>query len=137
MCVKTSDEIRRYWLTRISQEHGGPTKLNRLLGRKDRDATINQLINASPDSKTGKPRSVGAEFARNIEKALGLERGLMDTDPDLAPWPFESISREEFLKLETWQRQGIERKIEEFIRATAQSFEVEKEQPPRKSANGG
>lgn len=51
-------------------------------------------------------------------------------------WPFKTIERDEFYKLEEWQRQGIEAKLTEFIKATNAAFVVEAEKP-RKSSNGG
>ena len=134
--MKTCDEIRRKHLADLSDEHGGHAALTRVLGRKDRDNTVNQYINAVPDSKTGKPKFIGHEFAREVERALNLERGFMDTDPELAPWPFKSVSRDEYFKLDEWQRAGIEKHIAEFIASTNKPFTPE---PPivRKSSNGG
>lgn len=41
-------------------------------------AQISQWVNQSPDSKTGKPRTISSESARNIEKAVGKPRGWFD-----------------------------------------------------------
>lgn len=41
-------------------------------------AQISQWLNASPDSKTGKPRNISAVSARDIEEKLGKPRGWFD-----------------------------------------------------------
>lgn len=60
-------------------------ELSDKLGRSRADGTISQIINRAPDSKTGNPRTMGANQARRIEIALGLPNGWMDTPIDVAP----------------------------------------------------
>ncbi|MDR7331743.1 hypothetical protein [Roseateles asaccharophilus] len=55
--------------------------LNSWLGRLRRDATLNQIAQAAPNSTTGKPREMGSGQARAIETKLGLPEGWFDTDP--------------------------------------------------------
>lgn len=50
-------------------------------------------------------------------------------------WPFKTISRDEYFELEDWQREGIEKKVAEFIRSTSGNFAPEAPSIP-KSSNG-
>lgn len=58
-------------------------ELGRRLGRGSRDSTLGQILNESPDSKTGTPRRMGDAQARAIELEFPLPVGWMDRDPDV------------------------------------------------------
>ena len=76
------EEIRRLNLGRLKNDRGSWAELNRDLGRSQRDATLGQIWNRSPDSKSGRQRSMGTRLARDIEDKLGLEPGWMDQHHD-------------------------------------------------------
>lgn len=76
----TASENRLQWLAHLVHTHGGMAALNRALGRSERDATLSQILNEAPNSKTGAPRKMGDKLARSIESALGLEHGVMDRE---------------------------------------------------------
>jgi hypothetical protein len=76
--MKTISEIRRENLALLIGEHGSIAALNAKIGMARTDATLSQIRNQSPDSKTGVPKSMGDAVARRIETGLGLEVGWMD-----------------------------------------------------------
>ncbi len=76
--MKTIAEIRRDNLMILIGEQGSMAALNEKIGLARTDATISQIKNQSPDSKTGVPKAMGDAFARRIEGQLGLEPGWMD-----------------------------------------------------------
>ena len=76
--MKTAPEHRLDWLRYLVTKYGSVAALNRALAREDRDATLNQILNGAPNSKTGKPRQMGDRIARGIEEKLGLPRGSLD-----------------------------------------------------------
>lgn len=76
----TASENRLRWLAHLVQQHGGVAALNRALQRGERDATLSQILNKAPNSKTGAPRRMGDKLARGIEQKLGLDHGVMDTE---------------------------------------------------------
>jgi len=76
--MKTIAEIRRDNLMILIGEQGSMAALNEKIGLVRTDATLSQIKNQSPDSKTGAPKSMGDAFARKIEKELNLEAGWMD-----------------------------------------------------------
>ena len=51
--MKTIEETYRERLQMLIEEHGSQTELGKLIDKSP--AQISQWINASPDSKTGKP----------------------------------------------------------------------------------
>lgn len=82
--VDTIDATRRKRLEILIERYGSIAALNLALGAEKTDATLSQIRTQAPHSKTGKPRSMGDEKARDIEVKLGLERGWMDTSPTYA-----------------------------------------------------
>lgn len=102
--MKPIGEIRRENLGRLRDRYGTWPALNVVLGRSGRDATLGQIWNRSPDSKSGRPRQMGDRLARDIESRLGLPSGWLDApaspseDPaDVSPGraepPIERIRR--------------------------------------------
>ena len=108
--VKTINEIRRERLAMLKAESGLTYALmSERLGRSRRDATLSQVAQAQPNTSTGKPRQIGEEQARALERAFHKEPGWMDRDPDFdaalerlsivvreesagyAVWPFRRI----------------------------------------------
>lgn len=80
--MKTVEDIRRENLGRLVEQSGGITALNTRLGRSARDSTFNQILNKSPNSRGGKPKSMGPRMARAVEDSLSLPSGWMDTQHD-------------------------------------------------------
>lgn len=74
--MKTIEETYRERLQMLITKHGSQTDLGKLIDKSP--AQISQWINGSPDSKTGKPRSLKSDTAREIEKALDLPRAWFD-----------------------------------------------------------
>jgi hypothetical protein len=79
--VQTIAETRRQRLQMLIDEVGSLADLNDRLERPRTDATLTQIKNQSPHHKTGKPRSMGDDIARDIETRLGKPEGWMDTPP--------------------------------------------------------
>src|SRR5689334_3650241 len=79
--MQTVEEIRLEWLNILIERHGTIASLNAALGRTRTDATLSQLKNQAPDSKSGTPKNMGSPLAREIEDRLGLERGTLDNPP--------------------------------------------------------
>lgn len=80
MDMKTVNEYRRDNLIRLVAALGGTSDFARALGKSS--SQISQWVNASPDSKTGKPRQISDSAARQIEAACRLARGWMDQPHD-------------------------------------------------------
>jgi hypothetical protein len=83
--MKTCHEIRKNQLRALVEEVGGVSRLSEIIGRTD--TQIRQWLNASKDSRTGKPRGIADEMARFIEESTGKPIGWMDNDPSLAGVP--------------------------------------------------
>ncbi len=80
--MTTVDDIRRERLATLISEAGGVAKLANKLGKSS--AQISQWLNASPDSKTGRPRGMRPDSCREIESACGKQTGWMDAAPELS-----------------------------------------------------
>ncbi|MDB5975188.1 MAG: hypothetical protein JWR07_1948 [Nevskia sp.] len=74
--VSTIDQIYRDNLRLLVKEAKTQDALAELIGKSP--AQISQWINASKDSKTGKPRAMSRGVARSVEKAMGKPEGWMD-----------------------------------------------------------
>lgn len=75
--MKTNDEIRRQNLELAIMRAGTAAKLAEIVGTAP--AYISQIKNRTQDSKSGTPKTMGDDFARRVETALGLAVGWMDT----------------------------------------------------------
>ncbi|KVZ22352.1 hypothetical protein WL14_20950 [Burkholderia cepacia] len=83
--MKTCHEIRREQLRALIEELGSVGRLSELIGKTD--TQIRQWVNASKDSRTGKPRGISDDIARHIEEKTGKEIGWLDNDPEIiAGW---------------------------------------------------
>jgi phage repressor protein C with HTH and peptisase S24 domain len=76
--MKTNDEIRRRNLLIAIDRCQTAAKLAEAVGTSA--AYLSQIKNQTPESKTGKPKTMGDDLARRIEDALGEAQGWMDTD---------------------------------------------------------
>ncbi|VVE12459.1 putative HTH-type transcriptional regulator [Pandoraea capi] len=83
--MKTCHEIRKDQLRALTEELGGVRALSEAIGKGE--VQIRQWLNASRDSRTGKPRGIADDIARHIEEATGKPVGWMDNDPELAGVP--------------------------------------------------
>ncbi|EFU5258202.1 helix-turn-helix transcriptional regulator [Salmonella enterica] len=70
------DETYRARLRLLIEQHGTQVAFAVRIGKTP--AQVAQWVNASTDSKTGKPRNMSRQAAREIEKTLGLPEGWMD-----------------------------------------------------------
>ena len=76
--MKTCQESRRDNLKALADEYGSNAALAKVIGKAD--AQIYQWLSASPDAKTGRPRAIHDDTAREIEQKCGKEIGWMDND---------------------------------------------------------
>jgi hypothetical protein len=67
----------------LMKKHGGATKLNEAIGRASTDGQLNLYKNKNL-RPNGKPHQMGDNIAREIEQALKLPEGWMDTPPSYA-----------------------------------------------------
>lgn len=74
--VPTIDQIYRDNLRLLIEEVGTQEALSEKTGKSA--AQISQWLNASKDSKTGKPRSMSRSMAREIERLCSKPEGWMD-----------------------------------------------------------
>lgn len=79
MATMTNDDVRRWRLDRLIDEAGGVGALAGKLGISA--SQVSQWRNASPDSKTRKPRGMSDGTARRMEHAFGKHTGWFDTPP--------------------------------------------------------
>lgn len=77
--MKTSGDVRRENLATLVKEAGGVSAFSALMG-KPTSAQVSQWLNASKDSKTGKPRQISNSSARAIEIAVNRPHGWLDQD---------------------------------------------------------
>lgn len=109
--MKTVAQIRRERLAELIQVHGSYAALNAKLDLHARDATLNQIANALPNSKSGTPRAMGPTLARRIERVLGKPTGWMDTDGQSADWPFPAVDRERYDRLSPADQAFVQRQV--------------------------
>jgi hypothetical protein len=88
--MNTCGEIRRLRLSQLRHETGlNYAEMNERLGRNRLDATLSQIAQQQPNTRTGKARQMGDEQARNIERAFDKPTGWMDRDPE-----FDELQRQ-------------------------------------------
>lgn len=120
--MKTIGAIRRERLAELMRQRDLTyAAINDKLGRNRRDATLSQIAQAAPDSKTKKPREMGDAQARAIEAAFELGTGWFDRDPEFdaleqryrtlqttiaekpatygPAWPFRKVTLEQISRL--------------------------------------
>lgn len=83
--MKTCHEVRKEQLAALVKELGSVRAVADLIGRSE--TQMRQWLNASKDSRTGKPRGISDDIARFIEEKSGKEVGWLDNDPDLVFLP--------------------------------------------------
>jgi hypothetical protein len=119
--MKTIDEIRLANLELAIERMGGVAA--KLAAAADlAPAYISQIRTRSPDTKTGKPRGLGAEAARKIEAAIGEGPGWMDAvhsgqEREAAPpsaWPF-SVPPKELSLLSAAELSALNAVVTNFV----------------------
>lgn len=75
--MKTVEEIRRDNLRLLVQEFGSVAECAKRLDKSS--PQVSQWLNASVDAKSGKPRNMSKEIAREVESKLGRPYLWMDT----------------------------------------------------------
>jgi SOS-response transcriptional repressor LexA len=74
--MDTIEDTRVKRLKLLRDECGSNASLSKTI--EISEAQLSQWINRSPDSKSGKPRSISSDSARHIEKKLGKQPGWLD-----------------------------------------------------------
>lgn len=104
--MKTIEEIRRGKLDQLRVQCRTVSALAEKLGKNQ--SQVSQWLNASKDSKTGKPRTINSESARMIEQAFGKNSGWMDA----APQPMQAANiapaagTKDYVPLISWVQAG-------------------------------
>ncbi|WP_454674859.1 hypothetical protein [Achromobacter pestifer] len=115
--MKTVEEIRLDRLRELVAEAGSIANLNRAAKRNERDATISQILNRW-SGKSGKPKELGSDMARELEVAMNKPRGWMDNAPvSGVEWPFTEISPADYSSLSDVERGKIEERAMMLIEA--------------------
>lgn len=129
--MKVIGEIRRERLAQLREELRGISfaDMNERMGRNRRDATLSQVSQAAPNTRTGRARQIGDDQARDIETAFNKPHGWMDRDPEIdhlqaqlqassgatdGAWPFGTIRPEQWQALSQQQRDAVEQLIASF-----------------------
>lgn len=106
--MDTIDAIHRHRLALLIKEAGSQAKLSNITGKSA--AQISQWLNASKDSKTGKPRAMDRSTAREFERACHKPPGWMDqaigapmASAANEPSVFEVLTQEEREMLEDFR----------------------------------
>lgn len=134
--MKTIGQIRRERLAQLQAEQRLTfAEMNVRLGRSRRDGTFSQIANQAPNSKSGKPRQMGDDQARDLEKEFKLPVGWFDTDPIIEvitdelirlrtyieknqatnQWPINSVVPDRFFKLPTEERARIDSVVRTLV----------------------
>ena len=115
--MKTVEEIRLDRLRDLVAEAGSIANLNRAAKRNERDATISQILNRWA-GKSGKPKELGSDMARELERAMDKPRGWMDNLPEeTAEWPFTEVSPAQYAELSEAERGKVEERALMLIEA--------------------
>ena len=83
--MKTCHDVRKERLATLVKEQGGVRVIADLIVKSE--TQIRQWLNASKDSRTGKPRGISDDMARFIEERTAKEAGWLDNDPELVYLP--------------------------------------------------
>jgi transcriptional regulator with XRE-family HTH domain len=150
--MKVIAQIRRERLAQLKTETGlSYADMSERLGRSRRDATISQIANASPNSRTKRPRQMGDDQARAFELAFGKPVGWFDTDPELddaqgqayrvaeplpsygTPWPFRRVSASAISRLPA----PALNRLEDLLLGALAMLEVESHQAAASTGTAG
>ncbi|WP_245190644.1 S24 family peptidase [Kingella negevensis] len=110
--MKTIEETYRERLILLVKEFGSQQALAEIIDKST--SQISQWLTGAPDSKTGKPRSMKSDTAREIEAKVGKPRGWFDqpinpaTEIEIEPKIREDQIRFELLNVKASLGPGIE-----------------------------
>lgn len=126
----TISEVRKRNLETLISEYGSLRALAERIGHTS-TAQISQWRKSAPDSKTGKPRVISNNSARNIELKCGKPDGWMD-ELNHAPVAIELTSPADLAIEVTWLYENISeagrRFLRDVIHATRRAFVVDERQ---------
>lgn len=118
--MKTIDEIRRANLLLLIEEcgtgRGAAAKLATVTGVK---APMISQYSRAVKGKSGKPRAMGSEVARQMEHGMGKEPGWMDMDHSPARTVGEADQLDMLRRLTPGQLDRVFGMVEEFVELNA------------------
>lgn len=97
--MQTAQETRKQRLLQLKKKHGTWAALNKLVGWESTNARLSQIGAGSIRSGRNTPYVMGDDMAREIEKALGLPCGWMDTPLTYADMHGEDDPRTKAMQL--------------------------------------
>lgn len=101
---KTIENIRHNNLMLLIKESGSQRKFADLI---DKSTTqVSQWVNKSPDSKTGNPRNLSSQIAREIELKTGKTNGWMDVEHGTQNVELVDLRKSDRVPLLSWVQAG-------------------------------
>lgn len=97
--MQPAQETRKQRLLQLKKKHGTWAALNKLIGWESTNARLSQIGAGSIRSGRNTPYVMGDDMAREIEKALGLPNGWMDTPLTYADMHGEDDPRTKVMQL--------------------------------------
>ena len=115
--MKTIAEIRLDNLTLLIEEFGSQDEIARRAGTSP--VYISQLINRTPDFKTGKPRQVGDPMARRVEAGCEKEVGWLDNRHPVLTYRQQRVAHvmQVMEEMEDWQVDQATKSIDTIAEA--------------------
>lgn len=123
--MKTVEETRRERLQMLVTQYGGMANLVEKLGSaRNETATLTRILNANiRHERGGQPYVMGSPKAREIEKALGLAEGWMDTPPSTAELFGSSAPLDRMAEIMATMEPEMQYKVVRMVAALAQPSE--------------
>lgn len=108
LSMQTIEDVRHANFLALIERYGGIQPLSNLLDRTH--SQLSQWKTRAKHSRTGKPRNIGSDTCRYIEKTLGLPDNWMDSphvrsdavdindarQTSVTGWPFKTVSYSRF-----------------------------------------
>lgn len=122
--MQTVHDTRRQRLEMLIEKYGSIAALNENIKWPRTDSRLSRIKNANTRSdRTGKVFQMGDNIAREIEEALGLEHGWMDTPPSLAEQFGQSQPLDKMAELMAAMEPEMQYKVVRMVAALAQPAE--------------
>ena len=122
--MQTVHETRRQRLEMLLEKYGSIAALNEKIKWPRTDSRLSRIKNANTRTdRTGKVFQMGDNIAREIEGALGLENGWMDTPPSLAEQFGHSVPLDKMAELMAAMEPDMQYKVVRMVAALAQPAE--------------
>lgn len=118
--MQTVQDTRRTRLGMLKQKHGKWADLNAAIGWEKTNARLSQISSGTIRSDRGTPYTMGDETAREIETALNLPTGWMDTPPSYAELHGESDPKAMALMVMEQMPEDMQRQALRLLDALAQ-----------------